>query len=464
MLDVAVSPILALPVEILSEIFVHCLPTSHTNREWNTAHPSEAPMLLLHVCRIWREIAIDTSALWAKMEISMDHAHSDEMARAWLKRAKACPLSVKLHRWPRWDGDEEDTYDDTSSDEDGNGDSSPDGEDGQDTCSIFQTLLELAHNLKFLELSAIPSGYIRELDRLSGSCRFPLLQKLTIGINNGSYYWEYESMNDAPCVQLFRNAPLLRELSLIGAAPPRFLKSLPWHQLTKYTGTREKLYHCVDALRLSPNLVECAFAACLTDESFLDTAIHSSLKSLTLFKGCFDTDIFIFLTLPALETLEILDCPEEWFNDEGFQEFLMCSSPPLRQFTIRFDRGTGPGADTFLSMPSLVQLEIWNAHKTFIAVFFDYFFDDTFLPQLQHLSFFHPHCPSEDVTRGQLHEIQTGLAARWNARHHGFAQLKSFHFVWDREVDLSEDDLAPLREMLSEGLDITIKGATHSYI
>ncbi|KAJ6466433.1 hypothetical protein C8R45DRAFT_488897 [Mycena sanguinolenta] len=341
------SHVHTLPVEITSEIFIHCLPTSYTEREWNTANPTKAPMLLLHICRIWRTIAIDTPSMWTRMELSMNKANSHEMAQAWFRRAKACPLSVKLYRWPYWD---EETYADTSSDEKGG---SSDEEDDQDTCSIFQPLLECAHSLKFLELSAIPSGYIRQLAQLLGSYRFPLLRKLTIGIDNGSDYWDSEPMNDAPC-ELFRNAPLLRELSLVGDTPAPFLKSIPWQQLTKFTGACDDLYHCVDALRLGSNLVECAFSACAADQPSVEILIHSSLKSLTFFDGIFSTDIFDFLTLPALETLQILDCEDEWFDDREFQQFLTRSSPSLRQFTIRLLPGTGLHADTFLCMPSLV--------------------------------------------------------------------------------------------------------------
>ncbi|KAJ6466457.1 hypothetical protein C8R45DRAFT_489371 [Mycena sanguinolenta] len=451
-----ISPALRLPVEITSEIFLHCLPTSYTEREWNTANPSEAPTLLLHVCRIWREIVNGTSAMWAKMEFSMDNAHNEEMARAWLKRAKASPLSVKLHRWPPWDEDEEETYDDTSSDEGGDEDGSSDEDDeGISSIPIVQTLLQRAHNLSFLELSTIPSAYIRELDRLSASCRFPLLQKLTIGIvEKVDLFWEYTSIHDAPpCVQLFRNSPLLRELILIGDIPPPFLKSLPWHQLTKFTGACDDLYHCVNALRLGSNLIECAFAARLTDQNFVQMLTHSSLKSLTLFDGSFSTDIFDFLTLPALQTLRIVDCQEEWFNGGGFQEFITRSSPPLRQLTIRLDSGIGLDADTFLSMPNLVELEIWNAYERFITEFFDCFIDGTFLPQLQHLSLFHPRYRSIHVASTQLEEVRVGLTTRWNSNHHGLARLKSFCFVWAQEVDdLSEGDLAVLRVMKSEGI------------
>ncbi|KAF7346084.1 F-box domain-containing protein [Mycena sanguinolenta] len=377
------DPFSTLPCEIASEIFVHCLPTSYTDREWNTANPREAPMLLLHVCRIWREIAIGTPALWAKMELSMHNAHCHDTALACLKRAKACPLAVKLHHWARGEIDEEDTWSDKE-------------DEYSWLISPFQTLLGCAHNLKFLELSAIPLGYMRELDRLSGSCNFPLLQKLAIGVE--AEVWSDESEGELrPCVQLFANAPLLCELSLIGDTPPVFLGSLPWNQLTKYTGTTNHLDLCIEALRLGTNLVECALAANGIDGDFVGILIHSSLKSLTFFSHewwC-STDILRFLTLPALESLRILDCPNEWFQYREFLEFLTRSSPPLRQFAIRLDPRTALSVDIVLAMSGLVELEIWNPHDTFFTAFFSYFDAVAVLPQLQHLSFFHPHHSSK---------------------------------------------------------------------
>ncbi|KAJ6466452.1 hypothetical protein C8R45DRAFT_1106690 [Mycena sanguinolenta] len=190
----------------------------------------------------------------------------------------------------------------------------------------------------------------------------------------------------------------------------------------------------------------------------------NSLKSLTLFDGRFSTDIFDFLTLPALETLQIVDCQEDWLNDPGFQEFITRSSPPLRQLTIRLDSGIGIDVDIFLSLPSLVELEIWNTYETFIPDFFGCFIDGAFLPRLQRLSF-RQRDSFVDVALEELGRVQAGLIARWNARHHGLPPLKSFCLVWDQDVgDLPEDDLAPLRAMASEGLNITIKGATRSYI
>ncbi|KAJ7242837.1 hypothetical protein B0H12DRAFT_839701 [Mycena haematopus] len=304
------------------------------------------------------------------------------------------------------------------------------------------------------------------MDQRSAFCNFPSLQKLTIGVEED----EEDSYDPSPCVKLFSNAPLLREVSLIGITSPVLLGSLPWHQLTKFTGTRADHFHCMDALRLGLNLVECALAARGICTNVVEKLIHSSLKSLTLFREmhCRSTDIFDFLTLPALETLRILDSPNQFFSDQEFQAFLTRSSPPLRQFTIRLDPFTELDVDAFFSMPDLVEVEIWNPHDIFLSTFFEHFNGDvSFLPKLQHISFsfFHPRRSSMTAARRHLNEVQAGLTARWNARDQGLVQLKSFCFIWDCDVgDLPEDSLIPFRAMALEGLNISIKSPTRSYI
>ncbi|KAF9475950.1 hypothetical protein BDN70DRAFT_863996, partial [Pholiota conissans] len=55
------SPLRRFPVDLIREIFFHCLPTMH-----NAIMVSrEAPMVLTHVCRAWRTVALSTPSLWA---------------------------------------------------------------------------------------------------------------------------------------------------------------------------------------------------------------------------------------------------------------------------------------------------------------------------------------------------------------------------------------------------------------
>ncbi|KAJ7858204.1 hypothetical protein B0H13DRAFT_1469952, partial [Mycena leptocephala] len=59
-LDAYVYPVLTLPVEIVSEIFINCLPPY-------PKHPPKRSVLstlLGQICRTWREIALSTPALW----------------------------------------------------------------------------------------------------------------------------------------------------------------------------------------------------------------------------------------------------------------------------------------------------------------------------------------------------------------------------------------------------------------
>ncbi|KAJ6482722.1 hypothetical protein C8R45DRAFT_762502, partial [Mycena sanguinolenta] len=55
-----IYPVLTLPFDITSYIFVHCLP-AHGRV---TPSPFRAPLLLTQVCRYWREVALTTCRLW----------------------------------------------------------------------------------------------------------------------------------------------------------------------------------------------------------------------------------------------------------------------------------------------------------------------------------------------------------------------------------------------------------------
>ncbi|KAJ7885080.1 hypothetical protein B0H14DRAFT_2217607, partial [Mycena olivaceomarginata] len=88
-LDSYVYPVLTLPNEIVSEIFVHSLPV----------YPSPPPISgllsptrLSHICRRWRQVALTTPRLWRA--ISLPDSYSVDRLKVWLDLSGRLPLSI----------------------------------------------------------------------------------------------------------------------------------------------------------------------------------------------------------------------------------------------------------------------------------------------------------------------------------------------------------------------------------
>ncbi|KAJ7735292.1 hypothetical protein DFH07DRAFT_114100 [Mycena maculata] len=91
-LNAICDPIARLPLEISSEIFMHCLPDEPGLR------PSEAPMILLGICHFWTNIAFSIPTLWAT--IFTEYKSSEgyrELLEVWIGRAGTLPLSLSWH-------------------------------------------------------------------------------------------------------------------------------------------------------------------------------------------------------------------------------------------------------------------------------------------------------------------------------------------------------------------------------
>ncbi|KAJ7133657.1 hypothetical protein C8R43DRAFT_894926 [Mycena crocata] len=103
-----ISPVRRLPLDIIQEIFIACLPT-HRNCAMSA---QEAPVLFGRICSSWRAVSLSTPRLWAKLHIaepsgspsnmsgvlSYDEkmAQRTDIARMWLRRAGQCPLSISV--------------------------------------------------------------------------------------------------------------------------------------------------------------------------------------------------------------------------------------------------------------------------------------------------------------------------------------------------------------------------------
>ncbi|KAJ7513061.1 hypothetical protein B0H11DRAFT_2268038 [Mycena galericulata] len=89
--DSIIYPVLTLPPEITTGIFMHCLPTSTLP----SPSPSTAPLLLAQVCQQWRQIALDMPRLWRSL--AFIDSSSVEILKIWLSRAGSLPLHYSLH-------------------------------------------------------------------------------------------------------------------------------------------------------------------------------------------------------------------------------------------------------------------------------------------------------------------------------------------------------------------------------
>lgn len=94
------------PHELLSQVFVECLP--HPDHDSPYLYPSTAtaPLVLLRVCHRWRVVALQTQRLWCSLNAAQGDAvdaalDAVSLARIWgyenwLSRSGGCPLSLAI--------------------------------------------------------------------------------------------------------------------------------------------------------------------------------------------------------------------------------------------------------------------------------------------------------------------------------------------------------------------------------
>ncbi|KAJ7094360.1 hypothetical protein C8R44DRAFT_384646 [Mycena epipterygia] len=110
-LDGVVYPVLTLPHEITSEIFLQCLPPVSEYMLGGTTeifNVSVAPLLLIKVCQAWRSIAVATPRLWAHLHLDLEGLSNDpdleKVIAVWFSRAGSCPLSFSIQSFSGMEG------------------------------------------------------------------------------------------------------------------------------------------------------------------------------------------------------------------------------------------------------------------------------------------------------------------------------------------------------------------------
>ncbi|KAJ7730696.1 hypothetical protein DFH07DRAFT_162242 [Mycena maculata] len=91
-----VSPVRRLPADIIRDIFVASLPSGQNS----TIAEQDAPLLLCHICRAWRSLALSTPRLWASLHIvappNVRMISLNDTVNSWLSRSGVLPLAISV--------------------------------------------------------------------------------------------------------------------------------------------------------------------------------------------------------------------------------------------------------------------------------------------------------------------------------------------------------------------------------
>ncbi|KAJ7507099.1 hypothetical protein B0H11DRAFT_1849617 [Mycena galericulata] len=223
-LDAYTYPVLTLPNEIVSEIFVHFLPP-YPKRPLIIGLRS--PILLGQICRKWREIALSTPALWRRVAVSLRSLKRRDqkliLLKTFLARSGSCPLSVSLRSGI-----------------------------SNDSERLMAPFLEsiMSHSprwehVKLPIMSPLSLRYLEgPLDFLR-SLNFPSPIRI-----------DPSHPDDSAITLAFHAAPLLDSVNL-RTFSPFYYPILPWLQLTHLTVYRINSSNSTEILNLTPNLVYC---------------------------------------------------------------------------------------------------------------------------------------------------------------------------------------------------------------
>ncbi|KAJ7745761.1 hypothetical protein B0H16DRAFT_1462759 [Mycena metata] len=427
-------PILTLPVDVTTEIFLRCLPPPP-----KTPRVSDAPLLLVRICRQWRDIAISTPELWASLAFTVSEPNTellaarDHLIERWLARSGQYPLSIRVLESPR----------------PLRSDNAVTGAKSVDSC--LRLLLEHSAQWRHVEIEVDLPGMKRALEAVKSHTPFdfPQLEYWRIGVDN------YESEDSGQ----FRvgAAPQLRSIHLtLGVAPLDFRGTgIPWSQLTNLTGHSFDPAECVLILRLCPALVRGRFALCsdIAPPS-QPILLHPSLEFLDLshLNGRWRNlnigfQVLDAITLPGLISLT-LDCVG---NGQSIVSLLTRSSCRLHGLALSCDFYDYQALfGCFLVVPELRRLRIFAAgSSTWTGIFTRLTGNSEMLPNLQSLSI------QDKRIRYNFPVDKLLLFLKSRTDH---PALRHFKFTGTHEASKSTLDLSRFAEPILQGIQKEIPG------
>ncbi|KAJ7617296.1 hypothetical protein FB45DRAFT_1063786 [Roridomyces roridus] len=438
-----VFPVLTVPPELVSKIFLECLPAN------GRVQPRKftAPLVLAQICQQWRQIALETQQLWCSIDLTfrrrrhtpgfydiwsfsftsdgkddpMDAPYDGacKLLQTWFRRVSSCPLSITLrcHK-----------------------------ERNSLPASIWPAITEFAGQWGRLEIQ-LPMRDIPLLERIRGP--FPLLYSLSI--NDIHRARDTDALTH---LTAFCDAPRLREVRLwdldldedvqIGNAS---LTMLELHERLTFPDVKA-------LLERFPNLTSLHITFWPWDEKPKPALLEGlpPLESLTVRMG----ELLPFLTLPHLRHLEHRIIPP---RIDPFLSFISRSGCVLQ--SLRLDVGTLDCAlllECLAAVPSLVTFHLEQIYSS--STFYDRLWSPSIFPNLLDLSV---------EENGSQEDYYTSVIAMLSSRREPQrvgAQLRSFDLKLVADSTYGSDDesegtpsgaeAAQLQRLVDDGLKLCI--------
>ncbi|KAJ7922025.1 hypothetical protein B0H13DRAFT_2185855 [Mycena leptocephala] len=307
-LTAVLAPMRRIPLEILAgEIFPSCVEIGKSDymslgRSYTIDDPRTAPMVLTHVCAVWRDVAVNSPRLWDHLLFHFPRRFAHRrvpMIDTLVHRSNPHPITVAIHS---------DSY--------------------MHNCAlpILPALMSLPQFRERVEALDINHPII-DFQRLLGLSRpvFPLLRILVLNLGMQKYGYGRPALGTV--LEFFSSSPRLYRLGVLAGTmdpiPVTFASNFPWSQLTDLRMSPHLDFSTACAiLSRCTKLQICAFETLESSSpSHLGhtTCTLPDLQELTLRtnSGGSSSSFFIIFTFPNLRKLDLdlFDWPEDGLFD-----------------------------------------------------------------------------------------------------------------------------------------------------
>ncbi|KAJ7485231.1 hypothetical protein B0H11DRAFT_2192777 [Mycena galericulata] len=452
-LDSVVYPVLTLPLEITSHIFVQYL-----DKEPKKPNSLEPPLVLTHVCSEWRNIALNLPQLWSHLQLVFDDSRvpSRALVEAWMARIGSTQISMDIkYICPR-----------------------PSPEFTHPP--LLREMLHHSSSLQWKNLT-LSLPLLCLASEFSAKKEFPSLESLALICTNTGGSPSIVFPDDFRA-KAFSKAPKLRAVRIDVGMPPKISFRLPWSQLTHLDAAHFTSTVWYNVLRLASALVECAFRH-IPDSPLYDfPPLHLEHLEVLTISGSVQA-ISDYLHLPKLRQLNLDERFDKIAEASSDHPAFISRAPELAQFVCHADSET---SESWYYASSLVPM-LKTTKLTHLELS-PLLYDDaeriirslrsaSFLPQVQRITLIVTYYPGIEIarsiytetTRSIYDEIAVALAERWDPPP-GVVALESFSLLWQIKFPESpeEDSIDPalydvgerLLELKQKGMDLHV-GFTH---